>query len=180
MADANVEGFNMERGFITAVIEASFAGLGQDVIDLVDLNRAGVTEHDASLSREDARHGDNLLVSIERVDSILADSDSDILTVASLAKSRLRLETSSPPLTEAHNTQSLLEAGFVLLIGGDVTGEEGEDLTALTATKEFLRTWFVEERLPTELGWKRAPVPLQGAWLQELGAAIGAAMGQEV
>jgi hypothetical protein len=99
MADANVEGFNMERGFITAVIEASFAGLGQDVIDLVDLNRAGVTEHDASLSREDARYGDNLLVSIERVDSILADSDSNILTVASLAKSTVTKSRPAPSIS---------------------------------------------------------------------------------
>lgn len=178
MADANVEGFNMEHVFITDVIKASFANLGQDIIDLVDLNRAGVTEHDASLSREDASDGDNLLVSIPRVDSVLADS-SDVLTVASLAQSRLRLEELSPPLTDAHNFQSLLEAGFVLLIGGEITGEEDQDFTALTATKEFMRTWFVEERLPTELGWRKSPVPLQGAWLQELGAAIGSAMGQD-
>src|SRR6202012_4375155 len=61
-------------------------------IDLDDLDKHGGLEHDASLTRHDYSEGDQVTFQPELFDALLADSDSEYLTVESLAKSRVRRE----------------------------------------------------------------------------------------
>lgn len=176
---AGAAGLNIEPNFLGAIVAVAFGQLGQQTINLEDLNRHGVTEHEASLSRDDASAGNSLTVNMDRFDTVLADSeDADYIDVPSLVKSRVRLQGLSDPLTQAHVEQALLEAGLLILLGGGVqTGEE--DMLSLTSPKDIIRYFFENERLPYELGWSKSPVPIQGAWLQEIAGAIGAGMAEE-
>lgn len=135
----------------------------QSFIDLQDLNRPGILQHIASLTRDDVTDPDSVDVtaSQDRIHHLLEDSSTDCITVASIAKTRLHVEALSSPDELSVKGQSLayLEASLLLVIMNDETVPSGWSFppaSSYCAPKQRVETWLTEERLPEELGWKRS------------------------
>ncbi|RYO92261.1 hypothetical protein DL766_001752 [Monosporascus sp. MC13-8B] len=159
------EGLNLHVSFGAGLAAQAFQLLGADRIDLVDLNTPEVTEHQASLTRNDHSSGDSLRLDPGRLEALLADSDTDYLDVASMARSRVRVEELSgrPPLSALVETQAAGEVGLLLLAMSDGPISEGAgvvDLAAaygdLRAPKDRVAAWLTKEELPVAQGWRPA------------------------
>lgn len=160
--DAVVEALNTVPSYGTLPADAFVKGWGKDYFDLEDLNTAGILQHIASLSREDVTAADqNIKVNSDRVSALLADSPSDHLDAKSIAKSRLRVEALSKPNTLRMKEQLLayVESGLVLMMMKEETVPSAFTFPSpkvWTAPKDRVLVWLREERLPSELGWKRS------------------------
>ncbi|KAL7940725.1 Chloroperoxidase [Trichoderma barbatum] len=162
-ADAASEVLNMESMPIKQVANYFLRATNQSVIDLTDLNRPGILQHIASLTRDDLPSPDSVDVtaSQNRIQHLLQDSDTDCITIASLAKTRLHVEDLSAPneLTLKEQSLAYFEASFILLMMSEGTVPSGWSFppaTAYCAPKKTVETWLTEERLPEELGWKKS------------------------
>ncbi|KAL0064328.1 hypothetical protein AAF712_008774 [Marasmius tenuissimus] len=164
--------FNFERDIL---VVAGKLGLltspdSEDTMSLEDLKLHGVIEQDASFSREDVAIGDSLHFN-ETIFSTLANSNpgSDVYNTTSAGQvARIRLDDSLARNPNVTNTvlQAQGRAGtsaLYLVTMGGVTG---------VAPKEFVQILFREERLPIEEGWKKSAVPISGATIGELTAAV--------
>lgn len=140
----------------------------------------GITEHSASLTRDDFP-GDNLHVNIGQLNALLADTPDTYLSVASLARSRNRVEALSPPLTAAFKAQSLGEAALIIMIMSQdpvpATGTD-EDYGRLRAPKDRVSLWLSNERLPVEAGWGAPSHPFLASTLGLIGNAIAVAQAE--
>lgn len=117
-------------------------------IDLKDLNQHDAIEHDASLTRDDAKSGDNHSMQPALLQALLDDSQGEFLTTESLAKSRARrekdsLSKGSPKLGLKQNALAYGEAALLLQTLG-----KQEDGTNWKLKKADAKAWFGEERLP--------------------------------
>ncbi|KAI9367679.1 Chloroperoxidase [Aspergillus egyptiacus] len=135
---------------------------GATHFDLDQLNTHNVLEHDASLSRSDAYFGNNHLFD----PTIFAQTqqywtDPSTLTIDMLANSKLARQLHSKAFNptysypEATEQTSYNEMGFPIIAFGDM--EKG------TVRRDFVEYFFVNERLPTELGWvvRESPVTME-------------------
>lgn len=187
IADAVSAGLNFAPSFGSALGAQAFALLGLETIDLEDLNAHNVTEHRASLTRDDYRApgDDSIHVDLGRLRALLADSSTDYLDVASLGRSRVRVEALSgpPALAGTPLTQSLGEAALLLLAmaDGPVPAAPSSSANAsgvyddLQAPKDRVAAWFAEEKLPTVLGWQTPSRELGLADIQGVSAAVAVA-----
>lgn len=156
---------------------------GRETINLEDLGTPNVTEHRASLTRDDFPGGDNLHVDLARLQALLADSDTDYLDVASLAKSRLRVETLAgpPALSATQQTQALGEAALLLLAMADGPVPQAPNTTTsgvydgLRAPKDRVEAWFKTEELPVAQGWQAPARELSLTDVRGVSAAVAAA-----
>jgi hypothetical protein len=158
--------YAMEQGFgynsdLRTLAVLAFEALGIDAdgtIDLETLNQSPI-EHPASLSRADAPD-DTLHVNPARVDATLADSPSAYLDVVSQVSSRRRIfvESACPSLTELQEFAILAESALVLLTMSSgpipLIGAPDQEYFDIKASKEWVRVFLIEERLPIELGWR--------------------------
>lgn len=187
IADAVSAGLNFAPSFGSALGAQAFALLGLETIDLEDLNAHNVTEHRASLTRDDYRApgDDSIHVDLGRLRALLADSSTDYLDVASLGRSRVRVEALSgpPALAGTPLTQSLGEAALLLLAmaDGPVPAAPNSSANAsgvyddLQAPKDRVAAWFAEEKLPIVLGWQAPSRELGLADIQGVSAAVAVA-----
>jgi hypothetical protein len=120
---------------------------GTRVLDLADLGQHGFIEHDASLTRRDAREGDAVSLCPELLDQLLANSaDGETLTLEDLATAhQLRLKQSGEgghrvPLKAA--VLGTFEAALLYQV------LRGSGAVALTEAREFLGS----ERVPASVG----------------------------
>lgn len=120
---------------------------GVRVLDLADLRLHGFIEHDASLTRRDAREGDAVSMSPPLLDQLLCTSaDGETLTLEDLATAhQLRMKQSagdghSVPLKAA--LLGTFEAALLYQV------LRGSGAVALTEAREFLGA----ERVPSEVG----------------------------
>lgn len=142
---------------------------------LADFAAHDFTEHDASLTRQDAIQGNVVDVIPGLVVLLMNDSVNGWIDTDTIGKSRARRESESraigsPPLPERFTSFAQLEASFIPLvfgIGGDASAPGSR-----YAPADQLKTWLYEERLPTELGYVRSPVPLTGDLQASLIAGI--------
>lgn len=132
-------------------------------INLVELNRPGILQHIASLTREDVTDPDSedVAASTDRIHHLLEDSPTDCLTTASLARSRIYVETLSSPaeLSAKDAFFSYLEASILLVLMNEQPAPSGwsfPSASAYCAPKQRVEVFLTEERLPEELGWKRS------------------------
>jgi Peroxidase, family 2 len=158
-------------------------------IDLAGLNEHDQIEHDASLTRNDFAQGDNHSLQPALLAALLADSPTDALTPASLARSRVRREAESQTagaktnmttktLNLAYGEAALLLQTFACPAPAAVAGSAAPPAAAeIKAPKAFVREWFADERLPS--GWVKpaTPISLQttgvlSAKIRELAAGI--------
>ncbi|KAK7749979.1 hypothetical protein SLS62_008088 [Diatrype stigma] len=185
IADAVVAGVNFDETFGQSLGAQAFQLLGgPETINLEDLGTPNVTEHRASLTRDDYPGGDNLHVDLSRLQALLADSDADYLDVASLAKSRVRVETLSgaPALTTTQETQAIGEAALLLLgmADGPVPAAPNTTTVAgvydeLRAPKDRVEAWFKTEKLPVAQGWQMSERALSLTDVRGLSLAIAGA-----
>lgn len=117
-------------------------------INLEDLNQHDAIEHDASLTRDDAKSGDNHSLQPALLQAFLDDAEGDFITSASVAKSRARRESNSlfkgsPKLGFKQRSLAYGEAALLLQALGKQ--EEG---TNWKVKKVDAKIWFGEEKLP--------------------------------
>ncbi|KAL4877058.1 Peroxidase, family 2-domain-containing protein [Aspergillus karnatakaensis] len=121
------------------------------------LNRHNVLEHDASLSRPDATPNTNSTTANLFNATIFAQTTSlwtdAVLTPAMLANSKIYRQIISkafnPEYTFTETTEqfSLGEVAAPIIVFGD--------LESATVERGVIEYFFRNERLPTELGWKK-------------------------
>ncbi|KAM0259703.1 hypothetical protein ACHAQJ_003137 [Trichoderma viride] len=149
---------NIEAGFAAAAKDFAQAW-GNDFFDLDDLNTPDILQHIASLTRDDytSQHP-HLKPNMFRIEQLLADSPTSFVNIDSIAKTRLRVQTESKPnaLSENRFNAALFEAAMVLIMISDQAPDATNNppLSAYQAPKDRVRTWFEQERFPTELGWQ--------------------------
>lgn len=191
-AEAIHAAFNwaLEVGQVSGAGAFGLLGLDPETatVDLEDLNVPNATEHRASLTRDDAEAGDPLHLNPERLQALLNDAgDADALSVASAARSRLRVQAESGPpvLTDTQAGTARQEITLLLLVMGEgpvpppPTGEDGANAdyySGIAAPKERVRAWLEDERLPVELGWAPAERELKLADIFGVAGAILAEM----
>jgi hypothetical protein len=126
------------------VQNTTIEGIVKGTVDLSDYDKHGAIEHDGSLSRLDFSQGDNVSFQPKLLAQLLDDSDSDSLTIDSLAKSRARREADmaargNPPLDGKGTFIAYGEAALILETFGKGTNQ---------AAKNDVDTFFTQERLP--------------------------------
>jgi hypothetical protein len=137
-------------------------------INLDALHRHSITWNDASLTHNDFSQGSNHSLQPALLEALLNDSSTDFLTIASLARSRVRRESDSltagskRALDARESIQAYGKAALILQILGGVahgtantsanattTPADLADLADLAAPKAAVREWLADERLPS-------------------------------
>ncbi|KAG8408538.1 hypothetical protein J3458_019571 [Metarhizium acridum] len=117
------------------------------------LNRHNVLEHDASLSRSDAFFGNNHIFNQTVFNSTLTYWTGPVLNANMLANSKLARQVDSrafnPTYTFTAKTEdfSLGEVAAPVIAFGNIQDA--------TVRRDLVEYFFVNERLPAELGWAR-------------------------
>jgi hypothetical protein len=173
---------NFSPDFANAITTAMLTKLGvltndpaQDEalrLDLEQTNVHGKTEHDASITRLDLSQGDNLHVQVHLVQQFLDDSVPlayPYLNTSSVGRTRVRRERESlalgnPPLADIFFTGAQGEAALILLIFGEDKGPvTARNADSRRIPKERLRSWLINEKFPTENGFRRSIRQIQAA-----------------
>ncbi|CAP73291.1 uncharacterized protein PODANS_2_6870 [Podospora anserina S mat+] len=135
--------------------------------NLDDLNKHGVIEHDASLSRKDVFFGDNHSFSPETWETVFKHfrglEKIPLQVAAAARKERVESARASNPefsLTEDQNRFSILETSLYLMVFGE--GTQGN------ARTDWVKVLFEEERLPFQEGFTRSPTMLTLGQILEL------------
>ncbi|APA10583.1 hypothetical protein SS1G_12609 [Sclerotinia sclerotiorum 1980 UF-70] len=147
--------FNKSLGSIMFqhAVPASPAYPNTTFFTLDDLNRHNVLEHDASISRSDAYFGNNHIFNQTIFDTTKMYWPSETLTAQHLIDGKIFRQivsrTTNPNYTFTSTTQafSLGEMAAPIVAFGDKN--------ALTANRTLVESWIENERLPTELGWRK-------------------------
>ncbi|KAL2258398.1 hypothetical protein VTK26DRAFT_8312 [Humicola hyalothermophila] len=120
---------------------------------LNDLGNHNILEHDASLSRPDAFHGNVLAFNQTVFDETKSHWTDETITMQMAANARLaRIRTSQATnphytLSELGSSFSLGEsAAYVVVLGDKATG---------TVNRTWVEWFFEHERLPLHYGWQR-------------------------
>lgn len=126
--------------------------MGRPVLDLDELARPGVIEHDISLTRRDHQQpqGNNALQR-DLVEELLeASKDGKMITREDLAnyrKKRIAVQKEENPEAYYGTFEHLLSCGEISLILSMI-GDGGK------VPVNYLRAFLLEERLPLQEGWK--------------------------
>ncbi|KAL4918438.1 Peroxidase, family 2-domain-containing protein [Aspergillus aurantiobrunneus] len=138
------------------------------------LNRHNVLEHDASLSRADAHDGSNHIFNSTIFAQSRAFWTAPTLTAEMIANSKIARQVVSrafnPSYTFTQRTEqfSLGEMAAPIIAFGDM--ESG------TVDREFVEYFFLNERLPTELGWSARVGTVSQDDVMKVSAMIGSAI----
>ncbi|KAI1337158.1 Cloroperoxidase [Xylariaceae sp. FL0016] len=181
IGDAVLAATHWSSDFGTIPATNAFAGLNKTVIDLEDLDTPAGTEHPASLTRLDSPADSNDL-NMWRLNALLGDSKTSYLNVASLAKSRNRVDGLSPALTAAQESTSQAEAALLLTLmmdGGVPAAADATEafIAGSKAPKNRVRAWLKDERFPIAEGWKPSTRLVQFADFSPFSDAIKTAQG---
>ena len=130
-------------------------------LDLHQLAKHGIIEHNGSLVHMDARpHEDYAPISVDPalVAQLLAVTPAPGLSMRDFAKARaLRDSSISTPLDKIHAEIARGEAALTIqTFGSDVKGNIDEMESAVL--KEYLEQWLCQERLPD--GWHKPRTPI--------------------
>ncbi|KDQ21599.1 hypothetical protein BOTBODRAFT_26035 [Botryobasidium botryosum FD-172 SS1] len=154
LVKAQHEVFNLAVDLATGIATLGLALCGTDgVLNLDDLDAHEKMEHDSSLTRADASTGDDHTINPEIVHQVLSfSSDGVVMTWDDFARARAAREASlfGGRLNLSNKTAAAAEAVFSHNLFLDASGRG--------ARLDFLRTWYLEERLPD--GWV-APIQEQ-------------------
>ncbi|TKX25855.1 sterigmatocystin biosynthesis peroxidase-like protein 1 [Elsinoe australis] len=160
------EGYNINSGdarllFSQAVRTNPAYPRSRDTFDLDTLGREGVLEHDISLSRSDRFFANPLPFNATVWAETFSYFKTDMITVEQLAQARQARYATSIKTNPQHKL-SALGSGFSW---GECASffEIMADGTTGTVDKKYIDYWFRNERLPTEIGWKRRTTEMQGS-----------------
>ncbi|PNS19882.1 hypothetical protein CAC42_7849 [Sphaceloma murrayae] len=160
------EGYNINSGdarllFSQAVRTNPNYPRSRDTFDLDTLGREGVLEHDISLSRSDRFFANPLPFNGTVWAETFSYFKTDLITVEQLAQARMARLATSIRTNPQHELTALGDgfswgecASFFEIMADGTTG---------TVDKKFIDYWFRNERLPTEIGWKRRTTEMQGS-----------------
>ncbi|CAG9949215.1 unnamed protein product [Clonostachys rosea f. rosea IK726] len=181
---AITEGFNFDSSIGQFLAAGAFQVFGldtaTDTLDLEKLNTPGFLEHPASMSRQDQPGGDSLHVDPERVEAMLADSSNPYLDVFSLATTRRRTfdESGRPNMSDTIWSIMFGESALTLIAMNNkefpAAGSPAEAYYGLEAPKEWVKTWYEEERFPEELGWTPLARQINMTELSAVGSVVRA------
>lgn len=126
--------------------------MGRPVLDLDELARPRVVEHDISLTRRDSQQPQgNCVLQRDLVNSLLdASQDGKIITREDLAnyrKKRIAVQKEENPEVQYKVFEHLLSCGEISLILG-IIGDGNK------VSVDYLRAFLLEERLPLQEGWQ--------------------------
>ncbi|KAL5333200.1 Chloroperoxidase [Aspergillus crustosus] len=144
-----------------------------ETFSLEHLNQHNVVEHDASLSRIDAYFGNPQPFSETAFSQSRKYWTASTVTAKMLANSKVARQLDSKAFnptysySETVDTASLSEIGGPILVFGDI--EKG------TIERDVLEYFYVNERLPTEAGWKTAGDAIGPEDAAKVGGMIAAA-----
>ncbi|RIA85279.1 Chloroperoxidase [Glomus cerebriforme] len=158
LIDALKKGFNLSGAFASMQALTAFTMYGKlfQKISLSDLQRHGVLEHDASLTRQDAAIGDHVKVDNALVDLLLTYKVNEKINIESLAKlHHVRYADSKERNKDFYygwrqKSLSFGESSLLLCIIGAATNKEID-----TKVAEIL---FKKEKLADE--WKASETPI--------------------
>lgn len=111
--------------------------------DLVDMRRHNVIEHDASLTRLDARQGDNYTFQPAMLQAIFDDADGGPITVKTLAKSYNRRKKERKADGGAALPWNLWFVNIVQTVSFLNTADTGGKLS-----KDVMKPFYEDERIP--------------------------------
>ncbi|KAL1606808.1 hypothetical protein SLS60_004215 [Paraconiothyrium brasiliense] len=140
---------------------------------LDQLNVHNVLEHDASLSRTDAAFGSNHIFNETIFNTSRAFWTEDVVTANMLANSKLYRQIESrafnPDYKFTATTEqfSLGEVAAPIIVFGDIE--------KFTVPKNLIEYFFLNEKLPTELGWTRKEHVMSVEDIGKVSQAIGRA-----
>ncbi|KAJ5103881.1 hypothetical protein N7532_004410 [Penicillium argentinense] len=117
------------------------------------LNRHNVLEHDASLSRSDAYFGNNHIFNRTIFDETRAYWTDPILTPNMLANSKLARQINSRASNPQYTFTSKTEAFSIGEVSAPIVAFGNMDSGLVNRT--LVEYFFENERLPTDLGWKK-------------------------
>ncbi|KAK6827783.1 hypothetical protein PG990_009427 [Apiospora arundinis] len=155
-------------GLVTAVaVKTSTTGYA-DTINLDDLTKHGIIEHDASLSRGDwlGGKGDSHSFNAEIWANTASHFTSDKISIEDMARAR------AAAVARANSTNPNFEFGAAQLQGSTLEctlllGTFG-DMTNGNANVKYVRTLVENERLPFEEGWTKPTERIVLAGIQSL------------
>lgn len=121
-------------------------------VDLADLAKHNLIEHDASLAHKDTQDGDNKNVSPHFLEELISESsDGHSLSWADYARLRVKREARIPaPLGLAHRGLAQGETALSVMVMGD----------GRRVPIDVARTWYGEEKLP--VGWRPQRTVVRG------------------
>ncbi|KAF9885065.1 hypothetical protein FE257_000796 [Aspergillus nanangensis] len=157
LADAMLAGFNIARSdaviLYSQAIRTSPNYPLASSFDLSDLGTHGILEHDISLSRSDAYFADPNPFNATVWAETASHFTTPMITVEQVAKARMGRLATSKATNPEHELSALADgfswgecASFFEIMADGTTG---------TVNKTFIEYWFRNERMPTEIGWKR-------------------------
>ena len=111
--------------------------------DLVDMRRHNVIEHDASLTRLDARQGDNYTFQPAMLQAIFDDANGEPVTVKTLARSYNRRKRERKADGGVPLPWNLWFVNIVQTVSFLNTADTGGKLS-----KDVMRPFYEEERIP--------------------------------
>ncbi|KAM7196868.1 Cloroperoxidase [Naviculisporaceae sp. PSN 640] len=143
-------------------------------MNLNDLGKHGVIEHDSSLSRKDTALGDNIAFDAQVFDpvaeTLFASEKISITTAAQARRQRIAAAAAANPqfnFTAREDGASALESALYLAVFGN--GVEGD------ARSDWVEVFFREERLPYREGFRRSKEMITGQDLRNLSAKVAQA-----
>jgi len=176
------EVYNVDPAFAKSLASDALSAVphtAADAIDLSDLNKHDIIEHDASLTRNDAIQGDNFSVQPGLVQALLGDAagtgSDDVLTITSLSKTRARREqeskkAGSPALSTKMSTLAYGESALLLQVLGHLGKAAGAEHAV---PKSAAKRWLLDEQLPE--GWVKPKQVISGSSTTTLAGKVLAA-----
>ncbi|KAH9897503.1 Cloroperoxidase [Xylariomycetidae sp. FL2044] len=163
-------GADLATDLFAAAIETNPAGPNVTTFDLNHLTRHNILEHDASLSRVDAHFGDAGPFNQTIFDQTRQFWTGETVTVQMAANARAARELVSMVENPEYSLSGRAAAfssgeggGYLMIMGRGVSGE---------APKAWVESFFVNERLPLDLGWTRPDYTFGAADLKYFQNAI--------
>ncbi|OAV99090.1 hypothetical protein PTTG_11929 [Puccinia triticina 1-1 BBBD Race 1] len=181
---ALVECYNFSWTFAILIVVVGTLRLGKVLgFSIKELGEHGKIEHDASMTRLDVDKGNALEPNPGLIDELFksldsgVDSKSKTMTLEDFAKKKLELEKQVTKYDyQSKSAVNFLGRGEVCLalqahrhLGTGFDSPKAKDVNqdgAMEANTSWMRTWFLEERLPVELGWKRpaSKITIRRTW----------------
>lgn len=140
---------------------------------LDQLNVHNVLEHDASLSRTDAFFGSNHIFNETIFNTSRAFWTAETVTADMLANSKIYRQIES----KAFNPEYKFTASTEQFSLGEVAAPiiAFGDIEQFTVPRDLMEYFFVNERFPTELGWKKKEHVMGVLDVMKVSQAIGKA-----
>lgn len=149
--EALMQHLHMDRALVSSIARPLNQILHPDhTFDLIDMRRHNVIEHDASMTRLDARQGDNYTFQPAMLQAMLEDAEGGPVTVKTLATSynrrrRERQADGGAPIPLNLWFVNIVQTVSFLNTAADATGDDGGGEAELSS--DVLKLFYEEERI---------------------------------